>query len=156
MNSNADNKYERYVVADDWNLCQSIYGTTEATRFTVAEQFTTVMKMLHGVYDEGNGSFGFPQGWLYDAGNAALVRSYYQEFKITRELMLEFGVDSAVFPPIKKSIVRAVKDEVEEENKKKTYAELGLDSTSESSEDEELTGTSLRTTRSKRLVTQNF
>ena len=97
MNTSAENKYERYILPTDWNLYK--FGSTQATKFVVKENFLAVFKIIYGDQDQETSNYYFPLGWLYN--NVELVESYFQKDKIDAEMMMEMGVDSAFFPPIK-------------------------------------------------------
>ena len=94
MNTNLDNKYERYILPHNWKLFPH---PIEATKLVLKENFLNVFKVIYGEQDPDSKQFYFPQGWLYK--NVDLVSSYFQVHKVDHAMCVEMGVDCKDFPP---------------------------------------------------------
>ena len=89
MNLSKDNKYERYEVAQSWNLTPK--GPKELTRFILIENVIKTVKMLYGELMDGNADIlALPRHWGFD--NREIIKKWFQEDKLNEAHRVELGL----------------------------------------------------------------
>lgn len=93
MNSTPENKYERYVLPENWNLCQD-KQIHVVTRYITCDSAINALKILYGNHDQDSNIYRMPQNWADN--NEVIVLQWFQPHKLTDAHKLEIHLHKSL------------------------------------------------------------